>query len=271
MIIDFHTHVFPDKIAGNTISALEEKGNTKAYSDGTRVGLENALLRAGVDLAVNLPVITKPSQFDGILRFCNEINALHGKVLSFAGAHPLMDDIKGKMRLIKESGVKGIKIHPDYQGAFFDDDGYIEILKCAKDEDLIVVTHSGPDCGFIGQPVKCTPKRILNALSKIGGYDKLVLAHMCSVEFYDEVLDLLAGKDLYFDTGFILKDYTEQAFKKFIDKHGDDKILFASDSPWSDIKADVQRLKSFNLGDKTLEKIFYKNALKLLGERTSND
>ena len=57
----------------------------------------------------------------------------------------------------------------------------------------------------------------------------------------------------------------KELFKKILSKHGDDKILFATDCPWRDIKDDVQIIKSFNLNKETEEKIFYKNALRLLG------
>ena len=58
MIIDFHTHVFPDKIAERTVRALEKSGNATAYSDGTHSGLLASLRGAGADVAVNLPVLT---------------------------------------------------------------------------------------------------------------------------------------------------------------------------------------------------------------------
>ena len=44
-----------------------------------------------------------------------------------------------------------------------------------------------------------------------------------------------------------------------------DRILFASDSPWSSIKNDVDIIKSFSLDSSTENKIFFENAAKLLG------
>ena len=79
------------------------------------------------------------------------------------------------------------------------------------------------------------------------------------------MLSDLCGKNVYFDTAFTLNDIDEQLFINIVNKHGDDKILFATDSPWRDIKEDSLILKSFNLSKETKDKIFYKNALKLLG------
>jgi predicted TIM-barrel fold metal-dependent hydrolase len=69
---------------------------------------------------------------------------------------------------------------------------------------------------------------------------------------------------VYFDTAFTLNYIDEQLFKKIIEKHGEDKILFATDAPWQDMKDNLQRLKSFNIEKSVLDKILYKNACKLL-------
>ena len=49
MIIDFHTHIFPDKMAEKTISFLSEKGGIPSFSNGTEAGLIDKMKEAGVD------------------------------------------------------------------------------------------------------------------------------------------------------------------------------------------------------------------------------
>ena len=60
-------------------------------------------------------------------------------------------------------------------------------------------------------------------------------------------------------------DIDENLFKKIVSKHGEDKVLFATDCPWRDIKDDLEVIHTFNLPRETLDKILYKNAIKLLG------
>ena len=74
MIIDFHTHVFPDKIASATINKLANNSGSKPSTDGTVKGLLDALTRANADIAVALPVLTKPTQFDSVLNFAISVN-----------------------------------------------------------------------------------------------------------------------------------------------------------------------------------------------------
>lgn len=268
MVIDFHTHIFPDKIAKSTIEALANKAENKPYTDGTVQGMVDAMLRADADICVTLPVLTKASQFESVTRFAVAVNERFNteekKLISFAGMHPECEDIEGKMQYLKLMGIKGVKIHPDYQCTFIDDKGYIEILKCAKKYDMVVVTHAGIDDGYKDEPVRCPPEKVLKVIEEVN-HDKFVLAHYGGHKQWEEVYELLAGKNVYFDTAYTFHEISEELFKKILSKHGEDKVLFATDCPWRDIKDDLQILKSFNLSESTLNKILYKNALKLLG------
>ena len=267
MIIDFHTHIFPDKIAKKTIDLLAEKGSMKPFSDGTVNGLLSEMEKAGVDIAVTLPVVTNPAQFDSVNRFAKEINETfkNGKrrLISFAGVHPMCENIDEKMKFIKDSGFLGIKIHPDYQNTFINDARYVRILECAKEYDLIVVTHSGVDGAYRGMPVKCTPALVKELIRKVN-HKKFVLAHLGANEMFDEVLETLCDEDVYFDTAYILRYIKEETFKEILKKHGDNRVLFATDSPWSSIEEDVKTIKSYSLDKITEEKLFSENAKKLL-------
>ena len=268
MIIDFHTHVFPDRIAPNTIKLLSKNGGIPPFSDGTVNGLIQKMKDAGTDVSVTLPVMTSPTQFDSINNFAKEINEAFAdrspRLISFAGIHPDCDDIAGKMRYIRNLGLLGVKIHPDYQDCFISDERYVKIIECAKENDLIVLTHTGYDFLYSDRPMRCPPELILELVHRIP-YDKLVLAHLGANCMVEKACDMLAGEDVYLDTGFVITDVKEALFKKLVSKHGEDKILFATDSPWADTSECVNALKSFNLSGEVEEKILWKNAKKLLG------
>lgn len=267
MIVDFHTHVFPEKIASQTILALASKSQNKPHTDGTVDGMINALSDANAQIAVTLPVLTKPTQFESVTKFAAYINENFSvgerKLVSFAGIHPACDDIAGKLDYVKSLGIKGVKIHPDYQSTFIDDEGYIEILENAKKLDLIVVTHAGVDDGYKGEPVRCPPDRVLKVIKEVG-HEKFVLAHFGGNKLWQEVYDKIAGENVYLDTACCLHMIEPELFKNIVKKHGEDKVLFATDCPWGNIKEYATLLRSFNLEKSVEEKLFYKNALKLL-------
>lgn len=268
MRIDFHTHIFPERIAEKTIALLAQRAGISPNSDGTASGLLSKMEEAEIDLSVALPVLTSPSQLESVNRFAASVNERFAnserRILSFAGIHPACEDIAEKMQRIKDAGFLGVKIHPDYQGAFINDPAYVEIVRCAAALDLIVVTHAGVDFGFPDQPVRCTPALALDLIEK-APHKKLVLAHLGGSEMPKQVIEQLAGADVYFDTSFVLKHTAREDFLKILEKHGEDKLLFATDSPWSDVKKDRQIIESYALGKRTEDKIFFENAKKLLG------
>ncbi len=262
-IIDAHTHTFPDKIADKTIAFLEKKGNVRAYRKGTLTALKESMIKSGIDYSVVLPVATKPSQVDTINKLSAEINGVDN--VYFAGAiHPDCDNIEEILDYVKSIGLFGIKIHPDYQGVRFDDERYIKIMKAASERDLITVTHAGIDVGY-PDDIHCTPDMVLNVLDRLKGIidNKLVLAHMGGFGLAGEVLEKLVGKPVYMDTAVVLSYYPYKC-REIIEKHGADKVLFATDSPWADQKEFADIINSMDFTNGELEKIFYKNAAELM-------
>lgn len=267
MIIDFHTHIFPDKIAPATIAHLSAVGGTPAQTDGTAAGLRASMADAGIDLSVVLPVVTKPSQFDSINRFAAAVNAENDRLISFGGIHPDNDSIEEKLDAIVALGLKGIKLHPDYQGVFIDDERYIRILQEALKRDLLVVIHAGIDIG-LPDPVHCPPNRMAAALDRIGGdpaRPRIILAHVGGWQQWDEVETHLVGRPVYLDISFSLSKIPDEQLLRIIRTHGADRLLFATDSPWGSQKQDVTAFATLPLTQSEREKIQYTNASTLLG------
>ena len=263
MVIDFHTHIFPDKIAAKTIEHLAWVGGITAATDGTLSGLLSSMERCGVDLSVILPVATKPSQFESIQSFAKSINEQYpGKLISFGGIHPDCEDYKKELDVIKEMGFKGIKIHPDYQGVMIDDIRFMRIIEYASELGLIILTHAGIDIG-LPNPVHCPPKKMRKVLDAIKP-EKMVLAHLGGWSQWDEVYEYLAGESIWLDTAFIYDYITREQFLKILEKHGSDKILFATDSPWSDMAKGVDWIRNLALQKQAEEAILCGNAKRLL-------
>ena len=263
MVVDFHTHIFPDAIANKTISMLESKSGNIASTDGTLNGLIESMDSTKVDLSVILPVVTKPEQFESINLFAKSINEkYHTRLISFGGIHPNSDNYKKELNIIKSLGLKGIKIHPDYQGVMIDDIRYKRIIEYASELGLIIVTHAGIDIG-IPEPVHCPPDKMRKVLDEIKP-SKMVLAHYGGWKQWEEVYEYLAGENVYFDTAFTFDYINQEMFLKILHKHGSEKILFATDSPWSNAKRDIDRVNALPIDENVKEDILYKNSIKLL-------
>lgn len=104
MIIDFHTHIFTDKIAGRTLDYLSDIFGASPFADGTHTGLCDSMKKAGVDVSVSLPAVTKVSQVESINRFASAFT--EGTVISFGGIHPECENYKEILKEIKNLGLK---------------------------------------------------------------------------------------------------------------------------------------------------------------------
>lgn len=269
MVIDFHTHVFPDKIAKPTIDFLASKSGYTPYGDGTLHDLLSLMDKGSIDKSVVLPVVTKPSQFGSVNRFAAELNNTD-RLWCFGGIHPADETPEAHLDEIKKMGLYGIKLHPDYQNSFIDDEGYIRIIRYALSIGLAVITHAGVDDGCDGE-VKCTPDRMLRVLDavysgSIPSDTKLILAHAGGFKMYSEVIEKLCGLPVYFDLAYVAQFADSDMLMSVIRAHGADRILFASDSPWADPGVCAEKIRQLPLAEEQLEKIFSLNALSLLGK-----
>lgn len=272
MIIDFHTHVFPDNMAKRVVDNMAVATGIMPYLDGTVGALTDSMAKAGIDISILLPVLTKPSQFKTVNNY--ELSIAHkydngAKLVAFGGVHPDSPTLRDDIREIRRMGMKGIKLHPDYQQMDFDDPRYIKAVDYASEEGLITVVHAGLDMAF-ARHVHCTPPMVVNLLKEISP-EKLVLAHMGGLYYFDEVEEMLIDKDVYFDTAYYIGKTNPRQITRIMRNHGIDKILFATDSPWGDQYLNVNLFDTFELNDEELKKVFYQNALKLLGVNSADE
>ena len=280
MIVDFHTHIFPDKIAAAVIEKLSRISKSRAFTDGTLGGLLSSMKKFGVDISVILPVATKTDQVEKINNSAAQINENFSErgILYFASMHPNFENYRAELSRIKNLGFKGVKVHPIYQNTNLDDKKFLRIFDRAAELDLIVVTHAGLDIGFPGV-VKCSPKMSRRVVEEIGDF-KFVLAHMGGWKNWDEVLIELADKNIFMDTSFSTKKIPprpdsvwkaedlnlldEKKFLQFIKVFGAEKILFGTDSPWTSPKDSMDFIKELPISDDDKNKILGLNAQKLL-------
>lgn len=262
MLIDFHTHCFPDKIAPKAIKGLSEaSGGLFPCTDGTTSGLLSAMEQSGTDISVVLNIATNATQQENVNRFAASINNRES-LFAFGSCFPKAPDALQKLEDIKEAGLLGVKLHPDYQGFEADAPEMIPIYKKISSLGLITVFHAGFDFGF-PPPYGGTPKKLLKALSCFD--TPVIAAHWGGLCCGEEVLEYLCGTDIYFDTSFGYSAIPKYYAQKILEKHGTDKILFGTDTPWHSVSMEMRLLNSLGLSENEKDKITFKNALKLLG------
>lgn len=278
--IDFHTHIFPEKISAAVIDKLSRISRTPAFTDGTLSGLRKSMDAAQIDLSVILPVATNTGQVEKINSSAAKLNEefADAGIFSLGCIHPDFINYREELGRVKNRGLKGIKIHPVYQDTNLDDVKFLRIFDRAAELDLIVVAHAGLDIGFPGV-VKCSPQMARHVVDEVGDF-KFVLAHMGGWKNWSDVLKLLADTKVFIDTAFStgeiiprsdcrweadeLKLLDASQFMTFVKIFGADRILFGTDSPWSSQKTSLEFINALPLADADKNKILGLNAKRLL-------
>lgn len=260
MIIDFHTHCFKDNIAKSAVDQLQSVGNIKAYYDGTVNGLISSMKCIGIDKSVVMPVATKPSQVSVINEWGKSLQS--DKLCFFGAIFPYDENVYEVINKLKMNGFKGVKMHPDYQGFFADDKRMMPVYEALRDAGLTVLLHAGVDIGFTSF-VHCTPLMIFKVLRDIPGL-RLVAAHMGGHGLWKDVEEILLGKDFYIDTSFSSYEIGKEGMLRMIKQHGIERVLFGSDSPWTDARKELDIINSLEITSTEKDYILYKNAQVLL-------
>lgn len=264
MIIDIHTHAFPDGLAARALEVLTANCSVKPCIDGTCGGLLASMRRAQIDVSAIMPIATKPAQARSINRWAAETNQREG-LICFGSLHPLQDDWANEIKFLAESGVPGIKLHPDYQEFYVDDPIAMPIYRALADAGLILLLHAGVDIG-LPTPVHCTPERLARVLDAVPGLT-VIAAHMGGYDCWDDVERYIIGRDLYLDTSYSLADLGPERMASLIKAHGARRVLFGTDSPWTDQADEVAGIRALPLSDSDIAAVLGTNALRLLNGR----
>lgn len=261
MLIDFHTHAFPEKIAVRAIQKLaHDAGGLTPQTDGTLGSLKAQMDRDGVDISVVHSIATNPKQQTNVNNFAMEIDR-DPAFVAFGSVHPDAPDALSELERIKAAGLKGVKLHPEYQQFYADGEKMKPIYRKISELGLITIFHAGFDYGF-PPPYHCMPEHLLNALKWFDS--PVVAAHWGGLNCGKEVLEKLCGENLWFDLSYGYGSLPKPIAQAIVDTHTPDRLLFASDMPWHRPAWELQLINSLDLSDDDREKICFRNAQKLL-------
>ena len=263
MIIDCHTHTFPDDLAPRAVAALAQRAGVPAHTDGTNAGLCASMRRAGVDYAVIAPIAAKPAQVRAINAWAAGVTRQYPTLICLGTLHPAQDDWAEEIAQLAADGLPGVKMHHDYQQCYVDDPSLLPLYRALADAGLFLLVHAGVDIG-LPPPVHCPPERLAVVLDTIA-HLTVIAAHMGGYAQWDAVERCLVGRQLYFDTSFAQTDLGAARMTELIRAHGTERILFATDSPWTEQQAEIAGIRALPFTDDEQRAILGGNAARLLG------
>lgn len=263
-LIDFHVHTFPDKIAEKAVGKLQKISGLTPITDGTISDTINKMQQFNIDRSVILNIATAPSQQESINNCAAKINHDYGdKLTAFGSVHFENPDCLAELERIKSLGIKGVKLHPDYQGFMIDDKRLYPIYDKCAELNLPIVFHAGYDCYSpeLVHAMPCASRKVIDMFPDL----VVILAHFGGLMHWDDVEKYLIGQNVYLDTSMCRSFSTPEQFSRMVANHDENKILFGSDCPWENPLSDAMYIASMDLSYAKKQKIFSQNAKLLLG------
>ncbi len=260
MIIDFHTHAFPDEMAQQTISSLSQAGKITPRSSGTIEALLSSMYETGIQTSIVCTIATQPSQFRNIFNWLKTIRS--EKIIPLPSIHP--EDPKWSIHLqqVADAGFHGLKMHPYYQQFALDEKRLYPLYDGLSELGLLLMLHCGQDFAYPPSR-RAAPDKILHLLRAFPKL-QLVATHMGGWNMWDEVEEVLIGREVYLDTSFSLGTLAHEQAGRMLANHPPEYILFGSDSPWDDQNRALHEVKKMELEGKLERNILGENSRRLL-------
>lgn len=256
--IDFHTHIFPDRVAERALAAVGATYRATPQGPATVDGLRAAMDEAGVRCAVLCPVATRPEQVRSINRWIANLD--RDRFIPFGAIHPGLPDVGGEIGWLRAHGIRGVKLQPHFQDYVLDEPATLRMIE--KLAEMVIVIHGGQEMAPIPR-VPTTPGS-LRALHERFPQHRLVIAHLGGHDMWEGVEEDLVGHGVYFDVSYTFDKLDDESIARIIAAHGVDRVLFASDYPWQRPATALAGLRRLGLPAEQEEMILAGNARRLL-------
>lgn len=244
MIIDAHTHVWPDKIAEIALTANPVPGLV-ARGDGTVGGLTNSMASTGVEVSCCLAIANEARLVDKVNAFAEGLAAENR--IAFGTIHPDLS-VEENLLSLRSHGVKAVKIHPLFQNFALNDERLWGLFE-ALPEDYVVIAHVG-EGGDAYTNSLSNPQMVADIARQFPKL-KFVACHFGGYKILDEAEKVLDGVDVVLETSWppALANLRPERVADLIRRHGAERVVFGSDWPMTDPRAEIAAIERLGLSD----------------------
>ncbi len=253
-IIDIHTHVYPHPVAQkatDTIADFYELAG--AGMNGTVEMLRSRGKEAGISQFVVLPVAVLPERTRHINDFILEQAAAYDDFVCFGTIHAEQADVAGEAQYILDKGLRGVKMHPDFQHFTIDDPRLFPAYETIAGR-VPVIFHMGDIRYDYSQPARL--RHILELFPKL----EAIGSHFGGYKMYEEAYRQLKDTNCIFDISSSLMFMEEGMAEDYINRYGAERMAYGTDYPLWDPVVEVQRFMQLKLSADQLEQIAWKTA-----------
>ncbi|MDR0840043.1 MAG: amidohydrolase family protein [Christensenellaceae bacterium] len=256
-IIDAHTHIFPAAIARRATAAIGTFYDLKMQCLGSTAALLNSGAKIGVKKYLVCSVATRPEQAESINSFIYGECKAHDALIGFATLHPAMECPQAEIERCLKMGMRGIKLHPDFQQFNIDSPRALALYKLIAQYDLPILMHMGD-----AQKDYSTPARLRRATDAAPD-TRFIAAHFGGYLHWREAHDYLKRGNLFFDTSSSLPFLSKEEACGLIEYFGADRFLFGTDFPIWNHEDELARFLALGLPPDAQAAILHGNFEKL--------
>jgi predicted TIM-barrel fold metal-dependent hydrolase len=256
-VVDFHTHIYPEKIAAKAAASIGEFYGIPMQGNGTVDDLLERGRSAGIDRFVVFSAAAVPGQVQAINNYISSVCGEHPEFTGFGTLHKDMEKPLDEIERLISLGLKGIKLHPDMQGFNIDDDRMMDIYALLEGK-LPVIFHTGDYRHPFSHPARLA--KVLDNFPKL----TVIAAHFGGWSVFDVAFDYLHKRPCYFDVSSSLAFIGKRRAAELIRSYGAQRILFGSDYPMWDPAACLDEFCSLDLSEDEKELVLWKNADRIL-------
>jgi predicted TIM-barrel fold metal-dependent hydrolase len=262
MVIDFHAHIYPAKIAPKAVENIGAFYALPMYEDGTVQGLLANAGRGkdgkdGIDRFVVFSAAAAPDQAASINTYIASVCAEHPELIGFGALHPDQEDPEAEIGRFPGLGLRGVKFHHDIQRINIDDRRMMDLY--ARIEGRFpVVFHAGDYRYGYSHPSRLA--KVLDAFPKLVA----VAAHFGGWSVFDLALEYFQQRFCYFDISSSLPFLGKRRARELIRIYGAERFLFGSDYPmWNPVRC-LKEFLELDLSEAERELILHGNAERIL-------
>lgn len=259
-VINSHCHIYPEKIASKAVEGIKNfydlnmslNGRTDdLIKDGSKVGVVHYLVHS---------VATTPKQVKSINEFISyEVKSHNGLFTGFGTLHPDSDDIEGDFNYLCDLGLKGVKLHPDFQLFALNEKKAFDLGEVIAAGDVPLLIHCGDFRYHYSNPEQLIP--FLDNFPEL----TVIGAHFAGWSMWEDATRQLSGREnLYVDLSSSLYALSAETANELIHAYGTDKVLWGTDYPMWDSVSEMEYFNRIDLTDEERSMILYENAAKLL-------
>lgn len=261
-IIDTHAHIYPDKIALKAAKSIGDFYQIPMSLDGTLSGLLSQGEAAGITRFLVHSVAVTWERAQAINDFLARSVAAHpDKLIGFGTLHPDHPELEHELDRLLSLGLRGVKLHPDFQHFCLDDANAIRLFEAMAERKLPLLVHTGDSRYPYSQP-----ERMARALDRVPALTA-ICAHLGGWSVWSDAWKVLAGREnVYVDCSSSLYAIEPDKAAEIIRKYGADRVFFGTDYPMWTAAEEIDRFMALPLTDQEREMIFHLNFEQFIGE-----